>query len=233
MSNQTKLVAGAASRLAALIHGHARDAGRQLGEWLRPWLRDGEDLPDFALVLDLPARMFEHAAARLRRYEEELADARSREAEARFQRSATASALRRKLVDVRRLLTAVHGPRRTTTLLGIEGGTAHDTQPALLLSHAGAFQELLRDPQQMVVTRADFTFDPAAIADGVETLAAACGEAGARLDAVRKVSADRREARDHTRSELARAVGCVVGVLGGWFRLIRRSDLARKLTVQR
>lgn len=73
----------AALRLGTLIDAHAREAGRQLGEQLSPSLRDGETLPDFTLVLELPARMVRQAGQRLRQCQAELDDARSLEAEAR------------------------------------------------------------------------------------------------------------------------------------------------------
>ncbi len=225
----TKLATEAAARLGTLIDAHAQDAGRQLGEWLRPCLRPGETLPDFSLALQLPARRIRGAEQRLRRDLEELDDATSHEGEARFRRDQTASALCRKLIEIRRLLVAVLGPRRAATLLGIEGRTARGTQPALLLSQAGAFLRLLRDPQKLATPHADVHFDPAAVAGALEPLVAACREARGELDEVHRANAARVAARDRARSELVFAVRCVVRLLGGWLLLIRRADLTEKL----
>ena len=59
---ETNLAIEAAVRLGTLIAAHARDVGRRLGDSLRRWLRHGEVLPDFTLVLELPARSVRHAA---------------------------------------------------------------------------------------------------------------------------------------------------------------------------
>ncbi len=225
----TNIVIEAASRLGTLIDAHAREAGRQLGERLRPWLRDGETLPDFTLVLRLPARMIRQGGRRLRERRNELDEARRDEREARFRRGQTASALRRKLVEIRRLLTSALGPKRTSKLLGIQRPTAHDSQTALLLSQADAFLTLLRDPRRLAIPRADCYFDPAAIVAALELLAAALSQARDRLDEIRRASAARLEARDRTRTELCRGVRNVVSILGGWLLLIRRTDLAEKL----
>ncbi len=226
----TKLTIEAAARLGTLIDAHARDAGRQLGEWLRPWLRDGESLPDFTLVLQLPARMIRQGGQRLRERLDALGEARGREGEARFQRDQAASALRRKLVEIRRLLTSALGSRRTATLLDVEGKTARDTQPTLLLAQAGAFLRLLGDPRRLGISHAGGYFDPAAAAADLEPLAAALREACGQLDETLRTCAARLEAKDRARTELGRAVRCVVRILGGWLLLIRRADLADKLS---
>ncbi len=218
----------AAARLAALIDAHAPDAGRRLGDRLRPWLRDGETLPDFGLGLELPARLIRQAGQRLRRHQHRLDEARSEEREARFHRDQTASALRRKLVEVRRLLTSALGPRRTATLLGV-GKTARSSQPALLLSQAGAFLKLLRDPRRLAIPRRNRVFDPAVVAGTLEPLAVACAAACDRLDAMCQASAAALEARDRARAELERVMPCVVDGFGGWLVLIGRPDLAEKL----
>ena len=225
----TKLVLEAATRLGTLIDAHASDAGRQLGEWLRPYLRRGETLPDFTLVLLLPARGIRRAGQRLRRSSKELDDGKSHESEAKFRRDQTAAALCRKLIEVRRLLIATLGPRRAATLLGIEGRTARGTQPALLLSQAGAFSSLLREPQKLAIPRPERYFDPAAVADDLEPLVAACREACDELDEIRRAKAARVAARDRARSELVFAVRCVARLFGGWLGLVRRTDLTEKL----
>ncbi len=225
----TRLVVEAAIRLGTLIDAHARDAGRQLGESLRPWLRDGETLPDFTLVLQLPARMIRHAGQRLRQRQNQLDEVRSEQGEARFQRDQTAAALRRKLVEIRRLLTSAHGPRRAATLLGIEGRTAQESQGALLLAQADACLGLLRDPRRLAIPRADRYFDPAAAAGALEPLATACREACGRLEEIRRASAASLEARDRVWTELRHGVGSVVRILSGWLLLIGRADLAEKL----
>ncbi len=225
----TNFVVEAALRLGTLIDAHARDAGHQLGEWLRPWLRDGETLPDFTLVLELPARMIRQTSERLRERQQQLDDAGSREDAARFQRDQTASALRRKVVEVRRLLTSALGPRRTSELAGIAGNTAKDSQPALLLAQSQAFLKLLRDPRRLAIPRSERFFDPAVLAGALEPLAGACREACGSLDQMRRASAAPLEARDGARTELRHALRCVAGMLGGWLMLIRRADLAEKL----
>ncbi len=192
-----------------------------------------ETLPDFALVLELPARMIRQAARSLRGRQGELDDARSHAAAARYRRDQTAAALRRKLVEIRRLLTSALGPRRTAELAGIEGSTAKESQPALLLSQSQAFLKLLRDPRRLAIPPAGCYFDPTAAAGALEPLAAACREARARLDEIRDASAPALEARDRARIELDRGVRCVAGMLGGWLLLIRRADLAEKLRAVR
>jgi hypothetical protein len=224
----TKTASEAALRLGTLIEAHARDAGRQLGEWLRPWLREGEVLPDFTLVLLLPARMIGHAGKRLRESQRELDESRSQENEARVSRDLAASALRRKLVEVRRHLTAVFGSRRSAALLGIEGTTAKASQSALLLSQAEAFLRLLHDRKRLVVSNAG-PFVPASAAATLEPLSLAFHEARNRLDEIRRASAARLETRDQARIDLERGLHCVACILGGWLDLIRRADLAEKL----
>ena len=224
----TKAAIEAAVRLGTLIESHARDAGRQLGEWLRPWLREGEVLPDFTLVLQLPARMIVHAGQRLRESRKELDESKSREGEARISRDHTASALRRKLVEIRRLLTAAFGPHHTATVLGIEGKTAHASQYAFLLFQADAFLKALRDPRRLAIPRTA-SFDPAAAAAALEPLIVAFRGAYGHLDEVRRESAARLAARDQARTELVSGIPCVVAILSGWLGLIRRADLTKKL----
>ncbi len=230
----TNIVIEAAVRLGTLIDSHARDAGRQLGEWLHPWLRSGEALPDFTLVLRLPARMIRHAGQRLRERQSELDEVRSHEGEALFQRNQTTAALRRKLVEIRRLLTPVFGAHRTGKLLGFAGKTALASQPKRLLSQADAFLKALRDPKRPAIPEtAYFDFDPSAAAAELEPLLVACREAHSRLDETRQTCAARLEAKDRVRAELHHAVQCVVCIVGGWFLLIRRLDLAQKLRLVR
>lgn len=193
-----------------------------------PLAAEGEVLPDFMLVLQLPARMVRDAGHRLRESQNELGESRSREGEAQISRDLTASVLRRKLVEIRRLLTAVFGPQRSATLLGIEGKTAKTWQSALLLSQADAFLRALRDPRRLAVPRT-VCFDPASTASTLEPPLAAFRDAYGHLGEVRRASAARLEARDQARAELDRAVHCVVPILSGWLGLIRRADLVEKL----
>lgn len=224
----TNMAIEAAVRLGTLIETHARDTGRQLGEWLRPWLREGEILPDFTLVLLLPARMILRVGHRLRESQKQLDESRSREGEALVARDHAASALRRKLVEIRRLLSAVFGPRRAATVLGIEGRTANASRHTLLLSQADAFLKVLRDPKRLPIPHTA-CFDPAAAAATLEPLIVALREAYGHLDEARQASAARLEARDQARTELDHGIPCVVAILSGWLGLIRRADLTKKL----
>lgn len=224
----TKTVVEAAARLDTLIETHARDAGRQLGEGLRPWLREGEDLPDFTLVLQLPARMIQEAGHRLSESQKALDESRIDEGEARDWRDHEASKLRRKLVETRRLVTAVYGPRHAATLLGIEGKTAKASQKGLLSSQADACLKVLRDPKRLAIPHAA-GFDPAAAAAALEPLIVAFRAAHGRLDEATRASAARLSARDQARTDLDRGLPCVVSILSGWLGLIRRADLAEKL----
>lgn len=224
----TTLAIEAALRLVTLIGTHAREAGRLLGEWLRPWLREGEVLPDFTLVLQLPVRMIEEAGKRLSESEKKLAESRGDEGEARDWRDHQASMLRRKLVETRRHFSAVYGPRHAATLLGIEGKTAQASQKALLLSQADGVLKVLRDPRRLAIPDAA-GFDPAAAAAALEPLVAGSREAYGRLEEVHHESAARLAARDQARADLDRGLPCVVSILSGWLGLIRRADLAEKL----
>ncbi len=230
----TNLVIEAAGRLGTLIDSHARDVGRQLGEWLHPWLRDGEILPDFTLVLQLPARMIRQAGQRLRARQDELDEARSHEGEALFWRDQTAAALHRKLVAIRQVLTSVFGAKRTAKLVGFGGKTARPSQGAFLLSQADAFLKSLRDPERPAIPEtAYFDFDPASAAAELEPLVVACREAHDRLDEIRQARAARIEAKDRAQTELRHGVQSVVCVVGGWLALVRRLDLVEKLRLIR
>lgn len=226
----TQLAVKSAARLENLIDTHASDAGRRLGEWFRPGLRDGETLPDFALVLRLSARMIGAGGRHLFERQNALEDARAREDEARFERDQAASTLRRKLVELRRMLVLMHGPRRAAKLLGIEGRTAHRSQHALLVTQAEGFLKLLCDPKRPAVGRAGaLSFDPAHAAGELEPAVAELRTALRRCDQVRRTGATRRAAKDRAAAELERAVRCVVFLARGCLLLIRRSDLAEKV----
>lgn len=224
----TNIAVEAAVRLGTLIESHARDAGRQIGEWLRPWLQEGEILPDFTLVLRLPARMIRHAGDRLRESQQQLDESRSRESEARQRRDDAAAALRRQLVQNRMILSGLYGACRTAVLLGIEGETAHASQHALLLSQAEALLKLLRDPKRLPVP-CTASVHPTGAVDTLEPLVVAFREAYSRLDEIHQESAARLEAKTRTWTELEGSFRCVVSILGGWLGLIRRPDLAEKL----
>ncbi len=211
----TNIAVEAAVRLGTLVDAHARDVGRQLGEWLRPWLRDGETLPDFTLVLQLPARMIRHSGQRLRERQSELDEARSQEADVRLWRDHTASALSRKLVQFRQLLTSVFSAKRTATLLGIEGQTARASQHALLLSQAEAFRSLFRDPQRLAAPDSAYYLDPAAAAADLEPLLVAFREACTHLDEIRQTSAARLEAKDRACADLDGGLQCAASILSG------------------
>lgn len=226
-AKMTNVSTEAAVRLSTLIESHAHDAGRELGDWLRPYLRDGEELPDFSLVLQLPARVIEQAGHFLRESQKELDESRSRESEARASREQRAAALRRKLVEIRQHMTPVFGSR-AATLLGIEGKTARSSQSALLSSQADAVLKVLRDPKRLAKAETAY-FDPAPAAAALEPLIVASREAGGHLDEVCQASAARLEARDRARAELHRGIHWVVRMLSGWLGLVRRADLAKKL----
>ena len=223
----TKTSIEAAQLLRTLIESHARDHGRQLGEWLRPGLREGETLPDFDLVLQLPARMLDQACHHLQECEDKLDESKSHEDEALHWRNHTASQLRRKLVEVRRFLTAACGPR-AGKLLGISGKTALASQPALLVSQAESVLRVLREPKRLSIPSGG-CFDPAAAAAGLEPMLDAGRKAVGQLDEKRQASAVRREARDRAVSDLWRAGHGVASIVVGWFSLIRRMDLVGKL----
>lgn len=226
---ETDRVVEAAIRLAALLDANSQDAGRQLGETLQPWLRDGETLPDFTLALKLIARMSREKGHRLRKSEKSLEEATTGEAEARLEREQKASAVRRKLVDIRRLLALVLDWRRAARLLGIQGDTAKSSQPALLLSQADACLSLLRDPQRLTIPSNRRFFEPSATADELEPLVVSLRQAREGLDASGQESARQLETRNRKRADLKRDVQNVGAIAGGCFGLIRRNDLAKKI----
>ncbi len=147
--------------------------------------------------------MIRQTSQGLRERQDQLDDARSREDAARYRRDQTASALRLKLVEIRRLLSSVLGPRRTAELAGIEGNTAKVSQSALLLSQAQAFLKLLRDPRRLAVPRAGWYIDPAAAAAALEPLAVALREARDQLDELRRASAARLAASNRARTTVS------------------------------
>jgi hypothetical protein len=224
----TKTFVEAAVRLGVLIESHAREAGRELGEKLRPWLREGEVLPDFSLVLQLPARMVEQAGTRLHECQDGLDQSMAQEGEARTSRDQKASMLRKDLVELRKLFSAVFGSQRAAKVLGIDIKTADASQHELLLSQAEAVLKALGEPLRLA-SPAHFHVEPASAAEALEPLVAASREACCHLDGVRRASATRREARDHARAHLGRGVHAVVSIFGGWLDLVRRPDLAKRL----
>lgn len=220
----------AASNLKAMIDAHAADAGRRLGNTLRPWLRDGETLPDFALALQLPARMIEARARQLVERRDELDGAKNDEEDARLARDHAASALRRKLVEIRRMMIVPLGPQRAAAALGIKGKTAHPSQHALLLSQAEAALKVLGDPGKLKIPpTAAGAFDPVTVVGELEPMVAALRASLVRFDEVRRQRAFRREMKDNALNDLGTAVRALVLLFRGCFLLIGRKDLAAKI----
>lgn len=217
-----------ALRLGTLIESHAPDAGPQLGEWLRPWLREGETLPDFTLVLELPARMIAQAGHRVRESQAQLSESGNHENEARGCREQTAAVLRRKLMEIRQFLMALFGSRHTAKLLGFEGATAKTSQPTLLLSQSEALLKVLRDPKRLAIPNTAY-FDPVSAAATLEPPIVAFREAHGQFEKVRQAKAIRCEAGNHKWAELVHGIQCVVRVFSGWFHLIGRPDLVKKI----
>ncbi|MCP3960638.1 MAG: hypothetical protein GY719_22575 [bacterium] len=133
----------AAAIVTAASRRWAASTTETLEERLRPELAEGETMPDLELAQRLLGRALDRQWRRLESTDEAQLAAAAR----RGRRSAGVAealvALYRRVVDLRRLMTAVVGAVRARRLLGLAGKTSVD--PVVLLRQAGQAVARLRD----------------------------------------------------------------------------------------
>ena len=214
----------------SLIETQAAAIGRAIEHRLRPFLKEGETLPDVALVLVLMARMVAAAVAKLmaslKAREDELDDG----VEPRTQRDLAALVVRRKLVELRTLAAAFFGRRRSSDVLGLTGPTAEAVQPELLCQQARTAVDHLLDPRlEAPGISLRCAFDPVALARNLAPDVTALRQA---LDAVERhqLKADSAlAAKQEAMGEVESVRRASVLVMKGFIALAGRKDLERRL----
>lgn len=161
---------------SAAVHAEAAAAG--LARWLEVYLLPGERLPDVELLFRLLERALAEQCERLVRADETAVTERIDDFDPRRRRAAAAAEVRRRLVDLRRLLKGFYGHRQGSALLRMRGRIPED--PLALRAQAARTLAALRetvdwppvDPRLPPVT-----WQPHAIADVLEPPLATLGEA--------------------------------------------------------
>lgn len=219
-----------ATIISTLVETYAREVGRLLEPRLRTCLKDGESLPDVALVLVLLGRLVARAADQVVKWDRVERDESDDDAELRLQRDIAARALRQKMIDVRALASALYGRRHGSVVLGFEGRLPRVRQPESLWGQARAVLDRLRNPNlETPANRFKTTFDPGQLARELETGATALRRS---LDAVerRQRGADSTQAaKGEAMADLELVQKASVLVVKGFFTLAGRSELVRQL----
>lgn len=122
----------AAVVLSSLVETHAADVGKAIEHMLGAYLREGEVLPNVTFLIVLLGRMVAAAAAKLLTWQRVRRDEVDDGVEPRLQRDLAAQELRRKMIDVRALVTALYGNKRGSEILGLVGRLPRVRQPESL-----------------------------------------------------------------------------------------------------
>lgn len=133
----------AAAVVSAASRRWAAPTAETLEERLRPELAEGETMPDLELVQRLLGRALDREWRRLESADEAQLAAAARRGRRKAGVAEALVALYRRVVDLRRLMTAVVGAVRARRLLGLAGKTSAD--PVVLLRQAGQAVARLRD----------------------------------------------------------------------------------------
>jgi len=212
-----------------LVETHAAEIGKAIGRRLRPLLREGEVLPDFALVLALLGRLVAAAAAWLVRSDKVHESGLDEGVEPRVQRDLAALVLRRKVVEIRTLGSAFYG-RRGSAVLGLVGRTAEAVQPELLWRQARTLLARLRDPQlEAPGNSLKLVFDPVALGRELEPEVSALRQALDAVEREQRQAGTTLAAKEDAMGDLDSVLKACVLVMKGAFALAGRPDVARKL----
>ena len=220
-------------RLANAIHAalerFSEIVSPVINERTAPFLQEGEVLFDFPLLQRVLGRMVEASFERMVAADKAHLDELANDIAPRMERDQWVEAVRRKLIDVRRIVQGLFGTERAVEVVAIDGRTAH--QPDFLWRQAEHTLSRLRSPDLRLpeASTASIALDPATLADELEPLVIGLKGSIDAVDLDRRAAAtsvqDKKEAMaDH--DLLIAACGRIVS---GFYLLARRPDLADRI----
>ena len=210
----------AAAVVAASRRWSTATAG-SLAEVMRPFLAEGETLPDLELAQRLLGRALEHHWRRLESADQARTRAAERACRLAGERAAARTALYRRVVDLRRILRGVFGDNACRRQLGIAGDTSRDL--VLLPRQARHAVERLADlsrhgplpPASFEPTPHDLARWAAPVEATAETLRSAAARAARAARELEAAEAEQRRAIAGFDSMLLRVASLLAGVYVG------------------
>lgn len=199
-----------AEQVVSSVKTHGEQAGKALEEWLMPHVREGEQVPSVAFLLELMGRALELSAEQMKAanaaHDLELGD----DASVRKTRDDAVAALYKRTTRLREIIQGLYGGE-ALGLLGVRGGTP--TEDLALENFARDFAQKLRKETLPSPDVEDAKFDAVAEAQRLELLCDAVKQGRAAVEdeaaqAAQTFVAKHRalDAHDQTFSRVTRAM---------------------------
>ena len=149
----------------------------------------------------------------------------------RMARDGAVSALRQKLIDIRRIVQGLFSPERSLEIVAVDGPTAE--QPELLWRQGEHTIDHLRAPdfETPEVSTSSVSFEPQPLADELEPMVTVLRESIDALEVERRAAATTHTAKLEAMAEHDALMGACGRILSGFYLLARRPDLARRIRV--
>ncbi len=147
----------------------------------------------------------------------------------RMQRDKLVAAVRRKLIDVRRIVQGLFGPERAVEVVAIDGRTAY--QPDFLWRQAEHTLSRLRssDFRLPEASTASIALDPTTLADELEPLVTALKASIDAVDLDRRAAATSQQDKIDAIEDHDLLIAACGRIVSGFYLLARRPDLAKRI----
>lgn len=220
-------------RLAKSLHaafaGFGEEVTPVITERFAPFLAEGEPVFDFAQLQRVLQAMGEVTFDAMVAADKAHLDELGNDVAPREERNEAVAAVRRKLVDVRRMLIGLFGTVRTAEIVAVDGDTAY--QPELLWRQGEHTLSHLRDPElRLPEAKTDsIVFEPQKLADELEPLVVRLRAAIDKAELDRRVAATTHKVKTEAIDEHDLLIGACARILSGFYLLARRPDLADRI----
>lgn len=220
-------------RLAKSLHAAFAGFGEVvtpvIAERFAPFLAEGEPVFDFAQLQRVLQAMGEATFDAMVAADKAHLDELGNDVAPREERDEAVAGVRRKLIDVRQMLTGLFGGARTAEIVAVDGDTAR--QPELLWRQGEHTLSHLRDPElRLPEAKTDsIVFEPQKLAGELEPLVSRLRAAIDRTELDRRVAATTHKVKTEAIAEHDLLIGACARILSGFYLLARRPDLAARI----
>lgn len=200
-----------------------------LNRRIEPFLERGEAAFDFLLLQQVLNRMISASLDRLVEADKAHFDELTDDIAPRLMRDKAVSALRQKLIEIRRIVQGLFGLERAVEVVAVEGATAE--QPELLWRQGEHTLTRLRDPKLRMpaASTSSVMLDPLQLADELEPKVSAVRSAIDSIELEQRLAAASLQVKQEAMAKHDVIVGACGRILAGFYLLADRPDLARRI----
>ena len=218
-----------ANKIHAALERFSEVVAPVIGERTAPFLEEGEALFDFPLLQRVLGRMVEASFEQMVTADKAHFDELTNDIAPRIERDKLVEAVRRKLIDVRRIVQGLFGLQRAVEVVAIDGQTA--SQPDLLWRQAEHTLSRLRSPDLRLpeASTASIALDPTTLADELEPMVTALKRSIDSVDLDRRAAATSQQDKQDAMADHDLLIAACGRILSGFYLLARRPDLADRI----